>query len=311
MAEKLTEQQFLTELEPVAEKFYNRHMEKSKQWYPHLLIPYSQGEDFDEEYIWEQEQSVVRDPDVRSALIVNLLTEDNLPFYFRDIDRMFSGEGAWRAWNGQWTAEEGRHSIAIRDYLTVTRAVDPKALEDARMVQVSKGEVPQPHTARMGMIYVTLQELATRVAHRNTGSKLSDVDTIGKKIMDRVGNDENFHFLFYRDVATESIQLDPSGFVQDVEEIVTNFEMPGTGIPNFTRHAARIALSGVYGQTEFLERVVEPVLQTWKFWDLENLSGAAEASRERLAKKLETLAKSVQKEKEKRERREAKLKEEA
>jgi acyl-[acyl-carrier-protein] desaturase len=30
---------------------------------------------------------------------------------------------------GRWTAEEGRHAIVLRDYLTVTRNVDPVALE--------------------------------------------------------------------------------------------------------------------------------------------------------------------------------------
>ena len=52
---------------------------------------------------------------------------------------LFGRDGAWGTWVHRWTAEEGRHGIAIRDYLTVTRAVDPVALERARMTHMSAG----------------------------------------------------------------------------------------------------------------------------------------------------------------------------
>ena len=65
----------------------------------------------------------------RTSLIVNLLTEDNLPSYHHEIATVFGRDGAWGTWVHRWTAEEGRHAIAIRDYLLVTRSVDPVALE--------------------------------------------------------------------------------------------------------------------------------------------------------------------------------------
>ena len=74
----------------------------------------------------------------RTALVVNLLTEDNLPSYHREITA-FGPDGAWGTWVGRWTAEEARHAIAIRDYLLTTRAVDPVALERERMVHMTQG----------------------------------------------------------------------------------------------------------------------------------------------------------------------------
>ena len=88
----------------------------------------------------------------------------------------------------------------LRDYLTVTRALDPVALERARMAQVSKGEVPVKDGYCDGIVYVTLQELATRIAHHNTGKLLTD--KAGYEVMKRVAADENRHHLFYRDLAT-------------------------------------------------------------------------------------------------------------
>jgi len=308
MAETISEAetQFLKELEPVAASLLNRHLAASKEWFPHELIPYGRGHDYDPEHTWtEADTDLELDDSIRSALYVNLLTEDNLPYYYRDIDQTFGSDDAWGAWNRRWTAEEGRHSMAIYGYLMTTRAIDPVYLERGRMAQVSGGETPTPANARRGNIYVTLQELATRISHRNTGTALEKTDSVGKKLMDRVGNDENFHMLFYRDLSTAAIELDPSGFVEDVETEVTNFAMPGTGIPGFAKHAVRIALGGIYGKTEFLEKVVEPTLRHWKIWDLTGLTGKAEAARESLSAYLESLAISVSKEKEKREARQA------
>ena len=114
------------------------------------------------------------DEGVRSALFVNLLTEDNLPHYFRTIDGLFGVDQPWGAWSKRWTAEEGRHAIVIRDYLTVTRSVDPVALERGRMAQVSLRRGARARSVVDGLVYVTLQELATRISHRNTGRLLED-----------------------------------------------------------------------------------------------------------------------------------------
>src|SRR5262245_34826363 len=158
----------LAELEPAVARLLERHMAQAKEWFPHQLVPYSQGRDFDAGYEWSPEETTVPDT-VRSALFVNLLTEDNLPYYFRAIEATFGRHDAWGEWNRRWTAEEGRHSIVIRDYLTVTRAVDPVALERARMAQVSTGQVPEPELPHDVVVSVALQTLASRLAHPKSG----------------------------------------------------------------------------------------------------------------------------------------------
>src|SRR5215211_8091904 len=137
----------LNELAPPAEALLERHLANAREWFPHELVPWSQGRDFAPGEVWDPDQAPM-DEAVRSALFVNLLTEDNLPHYFRTIQTLFGFDHPWAAWARRWTAEEGRHSIVIRDYLTVTRSVDPVALERARMAQVTCGVVPEPETAQ-------------------------------------------------------------------------------------------------------------------------------------------------------------------
>lgn len=290
----MTPQMFLDELEPVAAKLLDRHLATAKEWFPHELIPYTRGRDFDKGYEWSCGDSDLNGftiPEaVRSALYVNLLTEDNLPYYFRDIERMFSMDGAFGTWNRRWTAEEGRHSIAIRDYLIATRAIDPVMLERARMAQVCGGEVPTPASPLIGVVYVSLQELATRIAHRNTGKLIGD--KAGYDVMSRVANDENLHYLFYRDLATAAIELDPSEMVVAIEEVVRTFAMPGTGIIGFEHHSAAISQAGIYDATILHEQVFVPViLNHWRVQHLERLTAAAERARESLLKRIERLGK--------------------
>src|SRR5919199_3924048 len=143
---------FLRELAPAAERLLERHLATAKVWHPHEYIPWSRGRDFEPGEQW-QETPHTPPKAVRSALFVNLLTEDNLPYYFATIDRVF-GAGPWGVWARRWTAEEQRHSIVIRDYLTVTRALDPVELERARMGQVSGAVVPNPDTPAEILVYV-------------------------------------------------------------------------------------------------------------------------------------------------------------
>jgi len=279
----------LLTLEPTVERLYERHLATTKEWFPHELVPYSRGHDAEPGRPWEEGDAdlsgATLSDAVRSSLIVNLLTEDNLPYYFRTIERMFGADGIWGTWARRWTAEEGRHSMAIYGYLMVTRAVDPVGLERSRMAQVSGGLVPEPTSAPDGIVYVALQELATRIAHRNTGRMIGD--DAGYAVMMRVAADENLHHLFYRDLTTAAIAIDPNALVQAIERQVIGFEMPGAGIPGFASHARAIAKAGVYDLAIHHNQILAPVVE--RHWDIEHLGGLdadGEQARDRLMARL-------------------------
>ena len=286
----------IEELEPVAAKLLERHMGVAKEWFPHELVPYSRGKDFEPGRQWVPEDSdfgtagTEIDEAVRSALYLNLLTEDNLPYYFRDIDRLFGSDTAFGEWARNWTAEEDRHSIVMRDYFTVTRALDPIALERGRMMQVRGGQVPTPNDAFEALAYVSMQELATRISHRNTGKLMKD--EMGTAIMSRVGNDENLHYLLYRDLTSAALELDPSSTVLGIERAVRTFSMPGLGIPNFDAMSREVARAGIYDLLIHHDQILEPVIMRhWKLMELTGLSDEAEAARESIIKRMARTAK--------------------
>jgi acyl-[acyl-carrier-protein] desaturase len=283
-------QALIAELEPTAAQLLERHLAQAKEWFPHELVPWSQGRDFEPGWQWTPDEAQLPEA-VRSSLFVNLLTEDNLPYYFRTIEAMFGRESAWGEWSRRWTAEEGRHSIVIRDYLTVTRALDPVELERARIAQVSCGQVPEPELPHDGLVYVSLQELATRIAHHNTGKQLDDPR--GYEVMKRVAADENRHYLFYRDLATAALEFDPSNMVLAIERQVREFEMPGTGIVDFETHAKAIAKAGIYDFLVHYEQILMPVVvRHWGVDKLEGLTPEAEQARSALMTRIERIGKA-------------------
>lgn len=275
----------LRDLSSDVERLLERHLSTTKEWFPHEYVPYGRGKDPVPGAAWDESDAdlggAVIDDAVRSSLLVNLLTEDNLPYYFRSVERIFGRDGAWGEWVRRWTAEEGRHSMVIYGYLMVTRAIDPVHLERCRMAQVSGGVTPDPASMQDAFVYLSLQELATRIAHRATGKMIGD--PAGYEVMSRVAADENLHQLFYRDLAAAAIAVDPDGMVCAMERQISSFAMPGVGIPGFAEHAKRIANAGIYDLAVHHEQILVPiVLRTWNLEGIEGLSAEGEQARERI-----------------------------
>jgi acyl-[acyl-carrier-protein] desaturase len=216
---------------------------------------------------------------------VNLLTEDNLPSYHREIASMFGRDGAWGTWVHRWTAEEGRHAFVIRDYLLVTRGVDPDELERQRMATMQVGYEPVDDRGMLhGIAYVSMQELATRISHRNTG-KATD-DPVADRLLQRIAADENLHMIFYRDLVGAAMELAPSQTIPAIVDEVLGFQMPGFGITDFGRKAAIIAKAGIYDLRIHHDEVVQPMMRQWRVFEREGLDPAAEKARDTLAQFL-------------------------
>jgi acyl-[acyl-carrier-protein] desaturase len=276
----------LIQLEPEAARLYDRHDKVAQEWFPHDFIPYRLGRDFDKEP-WTPDQPRLTGV-AQVAFEIGLLTEDNLPSYHRLIHGMFGkGDGAWMNWVGRWTAEEGRHAIVLRDYLTVTRNIDPIMLERGRMNQLQQGyELDAPDVLH-GLAYVAFQELATRIAHRNTGRYSND--PVADKIMVRIAADENLHMVFYRDILSAAIKVEPSAAVVAIVDQVLDFQMPGAGIKGYLRKATQMAKAGIYDLRVHRDEILLPILRHWKIFELTGLDAAAEQARARLAEHLDQL----------------------
>ncbi len=303
MTREWSDVELLHELEPVVEKLINRHFSMAKDWNPHDYIPWSDGKNY---YAlggqdWHPEQSKLSEV-ARTAMVQNLLTEDNLPSYHREIAMNFTMDAPWGTWVNRWTAEENRHGIALRDYLVVTRNFDPIELETLRMETVNRGFSPGQNHQVSGdlfaeslfdsVIYVSFQELATRISHRNTGQACND--PIADQLLARISHDENLHMIFYRDVSAVGFDIAPEQAMRSLHRVLANFQMPGFVVPEFRRKAVIIAVGGVYDPMIHRDDVVLPVLKKWGILE-RSFSGEAARYQEGIAKIVAELDETCEK----------------
>ena len=262
----------------------NRHLTTAKEWFPHEYVPWSEGTDFDGPLggqAWEPGQSKLSEV-AQTSLIVNLLTEDNLPSYHHEISTHVRA----RRRLGHLGAPVDRRGGPPRHRhpgLPARHAFGgPRGVERARMTHMSSGftNAYADKTSLHGIAYVSFQELATRVSHRNTG-KLSG-DPVCDQLLAKVAADENLHMLFYRNVLAAAFEITPNDAMRAVTDVVTTFQMPGHGIENFTRKSVQIAMAGIYDLRIHLDEVVTPVLRNINALDTPGLTGDGAKARDEL-----------------------------
>jgi acyl-[acyl-carrier-protein] desaturase len=150
------------------------------------------------------------------------------------------------------------------------------------------------------LAYVSFQELATRVSHRNTG-RITD-DPVADALLARVAADENLHMIFYRNLLGAALELSPNQAMRAITDVVTTFQMPGTDIAGFQRKAVEMAIAGVYDLRQHRDEVVAPVLRFWKVFEMEGLDAEGEQARTELAAFMDELDGQAQKFEERRDR---------
>ena len=131
------------------------------------------------------------------------------------------------------------------------------------------------------LAYVSFQELATRISHRNTG-KASGCP-LAEQLLTRVATDENLHMVFYRNLVDAAFEIAPNATMAAIAHEVINFQMPGSTMPGFAENALKIAKAGIYDLRSHLDDVVRPVLRFWRVFEREDLDGDGARARDELA----------------------------
>ena len=270
--------ELLDAVTPAVRTLIDEHRARREHWYAHEIVPWEQGRNFRDDP-WDESQATIS-PEARTSLVLNLLTEDNLPYYHAEIEAHVKRNETFKEWNHLWTAEEGQHAIALRSYLLTSRNADPRELEDDRMATMSNGFNTESPSPAHVFAYTSAQELATRVSHRNAG-KITD-DPVAYEIMSRVAADENHHFMFYRGVVKAMIEEAPTITLEAIYHQLKYFQMPGVAMPNFLRRAVDMAKAGVYNLRIHHDRVLVPLIRDWGIERLDGISVHAQEVQEKI-----------------------------
>ena len=76
--------ELLDTITPQIQALMDEHRQRRQHWYAHELVPWEQGRNFRTDP-WDESQCTLS-PEARTSLVLNLLTEDNLPYYHAEIE---------------------------------------------------------------------------------------------------------------------------------------------------------------------------------------------------------------------------------
>ena len=272
----LTKVEVLNDLEDKVRDMMKIHEEKRELWYPSDLIGPEQGADPDAHRQALRRRASGIPDHARTALALNLLTEEGLPHFHRLLAVYLGNDSHWSRWNNLWTAEEDRHGQVLHDYARDAELLNQRRLEEMQFEYLRAGFEPawdnDPYRV---FAYTTVQERATQHSHAATGRLAGEYDPLLGSVLDRIAREEARHFAFYRTVLGDVLERDPDQALESIAQVLPSIDMPGHTMPGFREMADVIRRAGIYGPRDYLRIVQEQI----RFWKIETLTGLGEMGR--------------------------------
>ena len=271
--------EILEAIDGQVETVLREHLAKQKLWMPSDLV----SEDY-------QTQSLP--PDVVAMLVLNLLTEDGLPYFLSLLVHHLGPRKAIWEWSRVWTAEEDRHGAVIKNYLQLNLSKQQMVgVERLQYQYLSQGFWPDWGGDPIKLLaYVVLQEQATRVSHQGIGRLSESYDPVLNSILRKIAAEEAKHHLAYLKFFQAALVCDPSHALSALLSVIRTFEMPGRNTPHFGELSEIQLRKRVFGAIEFHEIVVM-VIDKLNIVNLTDIDAAGEKCRDGILKAAQVLGK--------------------
>jgi acyl-[acyl-carrier-protein] desaturase len=265
MAQKPVANALILELEPVVDQNLSRHVQTEELWYAHDFVPFDQGENFAFLGGKDWEPSDMTLPrHVTDALEILLITKDNLAGYHRELVEHFILEDKWGRWIGRWTAEEHLHAVALRNYLVVTREIDPAANEDVRVEHVMKGYRANTYSQLETLAFMAFFERAHAVFCRNLQAQIEEPTL--KALVGRIARDEERHEEFFANLVAYCLESERDETVAAIAQRAAELDVIGADIDAYADKRKAVAAAGIFDEST-LRTVVSDRITAWGLAD--------------------------------------------
>ncbi|WP_163706228.1 acyl-ACP desaturase [Mycobacterium timonense] len=265
MAQRPVANALTLELEPVVEANMDRHLSTEDIWFAHDYVPFERGENF--AFLggrdWDSSSMTLPRP-LTDACEIMLLLKDNLAAHHREFVEHFILEEWWGRWIGRWTAEEHLHAIALREYLVVTREVDPTANEEARVQYVMKGYRADTYSQVETLVHMAFTERNHAVLCENLAAKLEEPILAG--LVDRIARDERRHEVFFANLIAHCLDYTRDETIAAIAARAAELEVPGADIDAYADKVRNIAEAGIFGP-EHLRQAISDRITAWGLAD--------------------------------------------
>ncbi len=270
MAEKPVANALTLELEPVVMENLARHIATEELWYAHDYVPFDQGENF--AFLggrdWDP-SSVTLPKAVTDALEILLITKDNLAGFHRELVEHFILDDKWGRWIGRWTAEEHLHAVALRNYLVVTREIDPTANEDVRVQHVMKGYRADSYSQVETLAFMAINERAHAVFTRNLQAQITE--PVLEKMVGRIARDEERHEEFFANLVAHLLTTQREETIAAIAARAARLEPLGSDIDAYGDKVRVVAEAGIFDAAA-LRKVIADRIADWGVSDAPELA---------------------------------------
>jgi acyl-[acyl-carrier-protein] desaturase len=265
MAQRPVANALITELEPKVLQELRRHLDSEDLWYAHDYVPFDQGENF--AFLggrdWDA-SDVTLPKHITDALEILLIEKDNLAGYHREFVFSFILEERWGRWIGRWTAEEHLHAIALRNYLVVTREIDPAANEDVRVEHVMKGYRADTYSQVERLVFMAFFEREHAVFCRNLEAQITE--PVLKELVGRIARDEERHEEFFANLVSHLLSYSREETIAAIAARAADLDVVGGDIDAYADKVQKMADAGIFGRDQ-LRHVVSDRITAWGLAD--------------------------------------------
>ena len=261
MAERPVANALIRELEPVVDANLVRHIDTVDPWYAHDFVPFEQGQNFAFLGGQDWDPSQVTLPKlITDACEILLVEKDSLAGYHRELVEHFILEDKWGRWIGRWTAEEHLHAIALREYLIVTREIDPDENERVRMEHVQKGYRADRYSQVETLVFMAFYERACAEFCRNLADQIDE--PVLKGLIGRIAGDEGRHEEFFANLVAHCLDFVHDETVAAIAARAAELKVVGADIDAYADRQAALAEAGIFGPDQ-LRRVISDRISAW------------------------------------------------
>ncbi|ORW02016.1 acyl-ACP desaturase [Mycobacterium kyorinense] len=265
MAVKPVANALTLELEPVVEQLMDHHLNTEDLWFAHDYVPFEQGENF--AFLggrdWDPSQATLPRV-ITDACEILLITKDNLAGYHRELVEHFILEDWWGRWLGRWTAEEHLHAIALREYLVVTREIDPTANEQVRVDHVMKGYRADRYSQVETLVFMAFFERAHAVFCRNLAAQIEEPVLAG--LITRIAKDEERHEDFFAKLVAHCLEYSCDETIAAIAARAAELGVVGGDIDAYQDKVQKMAEAGIFGEPQ-LRQVISDRITAWGLAD--------------------------------------------
>ncbi|GBE64552.1 acyl-ACP desaturase [Mycobacterium sp. MFM001] len=265
MAVKPVANALTLELEPVVEQLMDHHLNTEDLWFAHDYVPFEQGENFAflGGHDWDPSQASLPRV-ITDACEILLITKDNLSGYHRELVEHFILEDWWGRFLGRWTAEEHLHAIALREYLVVTREVDPTANEQVRVEHVMKGYRADRYSQVETLVFMAFFERAHAVFCRNLAAQIEEPVLAG--LITRIAKDEERHEDFFAKLVAHCLDYTRDETIAAIAARAAELGVVGGDIDAYQDKVQKVAEAGIFGEPQ-LRQVISDRITAWGLAD--------------------------------------------